>query len=345
MATTYNYGSPSGNVLVPVANLQKRTKQLDINAAITSSSGTISTKTAVAIFYADSSGNWRMRANIDIMYASEENLSSAYLIFATGANFSSSPAIQPMAEMVFNASGATQACKMYAQGATNRIYFYTTSTTIKYVRISCDVALAAEPTTYTTAANMEGAPNVAAYIPSASASTAGLVDLAAQTFAGAKTFSSSIVGYCSLPKRFTARMGTDPGTITKDGYRDLLFNNDSNNGCEDPNSNYDTSTGIYTVPETGIYMVSYGLSIIPGGTVPTTCEAGVSVDNGTAMRAHVYMKPTTASKDFYVSNTICLSLTAAQTLRIKLYVAGQDVTINYGAASYTYFSAIKIGTA
>jgi hypothetical protein len=51
--------------------------------------------------------------------------------------------------------------------------------------ISGDVELASEPTWY--AANAEGAPNVAAYIPSASASTAGLVDLQAQTFTGVKS--------------------------------------------------------------------------------------------------------------------------------------------------------------
>jgi hypothetical protein len=62
------------------------------------------------------------------------------------------------------------------------------ATTTTFVSISGDVELNAEPTTYTTAANMENVQNISAYFPPADASTTGLITSAAQTIGGVKTF-------------------------------------------------------------------------------------------------------------------------------------------------------------
>lgn len=194
MATTYNYGSPSGNVLVPVANLQKRTKQLDISAAVTCNDGTsISTKQVEAIFFADSAGKWWMQVSSKIDFSAETDLTGNTLSFAIGANFASSPANQVLTFAAYSGAVALQAAALVTDGAAATMSFSGSVSTIRYVRFSGCVALADEPTSYTTAANMEGAPNVAAYVPSASASVAGLVDTTTQIFAGAKTFNSGMV--------------------------------------------------------------------------------------------------------------------------------------------------------
>jgi hypothetical protein len=80
----------------------------------------------------------------------------------------------------------------YTTANTGNVSYQHASGTTDYYAFSGDVELNAEPTTYTTAANMEGVTAVDVWIGPASASAAGLVSTEAQTFAGVKTYNDGL---------------------------------------------------------------------------------------------------------------------------------------------------------
>jgi hypothetical protein len=171
-------GIPVSNNFVPLNATNKKTNELDISAAVTSSVGTVSAKEITAVFYADSNGNWRLNFSGGISFTADVDLSgnaTKYLTFNIGANFKNMTAYQGM--QISALSSALVAQPLFSEvGITNnRINFYGGSTTTRYLRFSGDVSLASEPTTYTTAANMVSPVAIDVYIPAASATTTGLI--------------------------------------------------------------------------------------------------------------------------------------------------------------------------
>jgi hypothetical protein len=185
MGTTANIGINQGLATLPYAAATKRTKVINISSAFGCTQGFAVGLVATAMFYADSSGNWRMEFNVDGTLSSAATSSTVTI---TGVVFK---------------SGLNQAISLFAGGIpytgtasttdnTNQIYCqFTNSGTV--FRASGNVALNTEPTTYTTS-NMETSPAVDVYIPEASASVTGLVTAAAQSFGGAKTFTDTATG-------------------------------------------------------------------------------------------------------------------------------------------------------
>jgi hypothetical protein len=148
-----------------------------------------------AIFYADSAGKWRMNFTGQVEYAAQTDLSgdgTAYLTFATGSNFATTPSAQGVVMDALNDTLANQVVVCQSAASSNRVSFYGSSTTIRYLRFSGDVLLVGEPTTYTTAANMEGVIAADVYIAPASGATPGIVDNLAQHFHGVKDFGDGI---------------------------------------------------------------------------------------------------------------------------------------------------------
>jgi hypothetical protein len=85
-------------------------------------------------------------------------------------------------------------CHAFADngGSSLKVYSIGTITDAVGAVFSGDIELAAEPTTYTTAANMEGVIAADAYIAPASGATPGIVDNLAQHFHGVKDFGDGI---------------------------------------------------------------------------------------------------------------------------------------------------------
>lgn len=162
-------GVRNNNVIVPYSAATKRTKEIDIT--VTSAQAGWSTVRARAIFYADSSGNWRMRFNISGTFTSTSISSIAITVsnvtFKNTASFR-----QAVAGFLSGATGL--ACVAEPNGGTINC-FPVGSPTCSAFEASGDVELESEPTTYTTAANMEGVTAVDVYIAPASASAAGLL--------------------------------------------------------------------------------------------------------------------------------------------------------------------------
>lgn len=164
-------GVRNNSTIVPYVGATKRTKQLDITVSCLQTGW--STVRAKAIFYADSSGVWRMRFNI----AGSYNLASitGLTIAVTGVTF-------------LNVSGCFQACSGFIGATSQGVRSYVTANTGNIIleivsastattaAVSGDVELNAQPTTYTTAANMEGVTAVEVYIAPASGGSSGLIN-------------------------------------------------------------------------------------------------------------------------------------------------------------------------
>jgi len=178
----------ASNFVVPLNNALKRTKELDLSSALSSSAGTIDLKELRVVFEADSLGNWWISGAGKVNYNAQVDLSGAGTKYLTIANVNMRNASGHLNAM--NNAFASQLAHFETGG--NQLQYITASTTIQYVRFSFCIPLAAEPTTYTTAANMEGLADVAVYVEPASATASGIVTTGTQTIAGVKTFSDGV---------------------------------------------------------------------------------------------------------------------------------------------------------
>ena len=208
--TAFNFGSPTGNVIVPVSNFTQQTKELDITNYVTSSVGTINTSTARAVFSADSSGAWHISLNIGITYSTVVNMSGGNNITIGGIYFKYVNNNYAATVAAFSSAGTPVAAQVEA--IANHAYFttYTAATDIQYFRITYSGPLLAEPiwaSLGTTAlAAKEGNVNVSAYFPVASGTTPGLVDGNAATWNGVKTFNNDIVAGGAINGNINSRM-------------------------------------------------------------------------------------------------------------------------------------------
>ena len=238
-------GSPTGNVIVPVSNFTKRTKEIALTTADVVAGTNVSSITAAAgsiICYADSLGNWKAKGNLQV----NATMASSSLGWEISLQYLSFPAFTqevgvvllqntiPITGGVAVASSSTvkiTASSSSSPGSANMIYTF-------------DVMLASEPTTYTTAANLEGNVNVAAYFPNAiPGTTAGIVPTAG--------LPGNITG--SVPGAGTIGEISMVGTV-RNGTGGLTY---STRGTA-------TVTGTYTAVASitlniGVYLVSYQL--------------------------------------------------------------------------------------
>jgi hypothetical protein len=208
-------GSPTGNTLVPIQNFTKQTKIISTtnSAYIEISGSTISSPTVIAAYfmaYADSNNIWRLRFNIAVAFTSGGARTSGTLTFKStyAVTFKNTSGFyQPV--FGFSNNGTLDSSFANPNAATITINHGSANTGNYYV--SGDVELESEPSWY--AANAEGNVNVAAYFPSASASTAGLVDTTTQSFAGVKTFTNGIILPTSDP-HVAGALWNSTGTLT-----------------------------------------------------------------------------------------------------------------------------------
>jgi hypothetical protein len=175
-------GIRNNNVLVPYSAATKRTKELslvkttDLTAATSGASlGTYLITRGVAVFYADSNNVWRMCFNIRMSCDSGTRQDVAFtfpnVVFKTVTGLKQAVAVGISAATEIGGSAYAS-----ASGSSNTIGAEHASTATTAYYISGDVELNAEPTTYTTAANMEGVTAVDVWIgPQVPGVSAGLV--------------------------------------------------------------------------------------------------------------------------------------------------------------------------
>lgn len=181
-------GIHNSNIIVPYTATTKRTKELNLAAYLTSPDWTCTN--LFGRFECDSLGVWRFTFTGKLIKNSGTRVGNIALTFA-GVDFAFD---QEVASGGLNSGvGDYQPLMGRANGSLSTIDIIPIGT-IAYDRVmfSDSVILSAEPTAYTIPANMEGITAVDVIIPEANATTTGLINTAAQTIAGVKTFSNGI---------------------------------------------------------------------------------------------------------------------------------------------------------
>ena len=167
-------GSPSGNVIVPVANLQKRSKVVD-NAVLALTAVTnlsaLSNVAAYGYCYADSTGKWFLYA--EGQFTSTLSTGTASVFSIAGVVFKNDTTGGSQHQLCnIDISSTATIYNICVVNTGNIEIGHANINAARTIRFQLDSRLESEPTWY--AANAEGAPSVAAYIPSASA-TPGLL--------------------------------------------------------------------------------------------------------------------------------------------------------------------------
>jgi len=167
---TLNNGATRGGVPSSYSTTTKRTKQIDLSLSC-SRSGWAGVY-AKGVFYADSTGSWRLafnisgtftEASISTLQVDINNCKPAGTQSVSGLLGGSSPSALIQSYIVQSVSSG----KVYVNAVT--------AGNVSSFFASGDIYLLEEPTAYTIAANMENVLSSDVYIPNVSGSTAGLV--------------------------------------------------------------------------------------------------------------------------------------------------------------------------
>jgi hypothetical protein len=170
MTATNTLGIRNGNQIVAYGQTTRQTKWLDLvlTTDITCPQTGFAVTKCRARFTSDSVGKWAMEINLDASFTSA-TVSSVVITFPNLA-FSS------VITGVINGgwTGTTVVVRALISGSTITVDSASTNS-VSGARLSGTIQLDSNPTTYTIAANMEGAVNASVYIAEATSTSAGLL--------------------------------------------------------------------------------------------------------------------------------------------------------------------------
>jgi len=116
-------------------------------------------------------------------------------------------------------------------------------------------------------------------------------------------------------------------------------------------ANYNTATGVYTIPTSGIYCMTAVISMVGMSALFTLAELNFVV-NGTILASRRLMNPGVGSFSYgalgtmnQIQDTIIDSLSASNTIQVNITVSGSTKTISTQTDSlgpFCYFSICKI---
>lgn len=316
-------GVPNSNVIVPYTAATKRTKQYSLTV-----SGTNWTTTrAVGIAYADSLGSWRLRLNITGSISSPTNDINLTI---TGVTFKNVSGFDQSLSFSI-ASGTSDDLKSsYAIPNTSTVRIRG-GNTISGGEISGDVELDSEPTW--AAANMEGVLPVDVFVPSASASNAGLVDTGIQTFAGIKNNASMPAFWAGSNGAFTIT-GAD-GVKQYNQWSDAITNG------FDRGSNF--ASNVFTVPTGGGGVYCFYLQML---FLDADIQAGsyfniyIRKNSNTVVTG--YGMPKAAGEEVHASCFTALLLSSGDTIDTAVAYTGTNTIDLYNSSVYTNFCGFKL---
>lgn len=279
MTLTATLGKKSGNTIIPVTNYTKRTKQVDISAAVTSNPAYTSTNPtrAVAVFYMDSENRWRMRFNIGYGSIGSDTRTGATITVANVAFKNTSSFFQSCTVLALASSGANFPATAYVGTGNGSISIeHLSASTVGY-SCSGDVELDAEPTTYTISANMENIAGVDIYIPPCAEGTEGVINnLSSNTLGNpikGKTDGAPVAaGYVGEQKSTVVTSNTTINTSTEVEIASLLLTEGSwLVSCISYSDNAPTQTGHIAY----LYIKGVAPTTPPLNVLSTAVAAGI----------------------------------------------------------------------
>ena len=176
--------------VVPLQNTMKRTKTLDLSSyfALAAGAASISNVVLTGYAYSDSAGSWWLTFVGGCSIATPTGTVSFTL--SLGTNFTAGTNAA-QAFTAWNTMTGNTTTYLAVTGSGSNLLTVWLNASPATLGISGTLKLVGEPTVITTAANMETAGDVTAYIPDATAAVSGLVNTGTQTIGGVKTFSSN----------------------------------------------------------------------------------------------------------------------------------------------------------
>lgn len=175
-------GQRAGNMIVPLSNMTKRTKLIDLTLDYTgtplNSLSNVTKHYAKAIFYADSLGNWFM--NADISLAADIPTGTNFGLKITGILSKNATNLNPVLDVYIDDSTYISANPQAIINPNNNLiavsFASTTGESGKSITLNLrDIPLNAEPTTYTISSNMEARASADVYIDHGTALAGGVV--------------------------------------------------------------------------------------------------------------------------------------------------------------------------
>ena len=133
----------------------------------------------------------------------------------------------------------------------------------------------------------------------------------------------------------TAQSGLSDNTTTL-----RIFNSE----IYDTDNAYDTSTGLFTVPTTGKYVIIAGINIDGGSNTGTEFALGLSLGGDASATGHTFLKFNSGSLIRWDANiTVVRSLTASNTVGVygRMNTTSGDWNM-YSGTNTNYFGAFRI---
>lgn len=296
--TTAQIGYKSSSFIVPYQSATKSTKEIDIGTSVSGTNITSVTR-AVAIFYADSANVWRMRFNISIVTSS---VTSVNVVVANVVSKSTGR------QNFCGASNGSNAAPYAAiDGGGNTFALANASGASTAWQLSGDIELNAEPTTYTTAANMENVVRADLYIaPVVPGVSAGIVP--SSGLPGSADGSAVSIGNAGeMLEQYTGDVATNTSTQTTVGSLTLTAGRWLVTVCS-YNRNATSQTGaqhfLYTK---GVTDVTYGKNYLNttnpagGGSAATFPGRIVNIAPGDADKTVVIKQLSSTASSFGTS--------------------------------------------